>query len=330
MSPAQPVHSPSDPILTSPQQSLAIGIDIGGTSVKVGVIALSTGEIKHKSGFPTPTGTSHEMAMAIASHVSSLPTEFKTDKIGVGVPGAMNLDRSIVRYPPNLQGWKEEPLKQYLEEALPGYTVALDNDAKVATLAEAKLGAGKGYDYFMLATLGTGVGGGIWANGIFRGASGGAGEFGHVSIDYNGPDCACGAKGCIEAYLGQKYLTKRTLHKLAHTEVNSLLREYNEETLEPKVISKAAEQGDAFAISVLEEAGELLGIAFASVAKLLDIHTFIVGGGVANAGGLLLDAAQEALEEHVLRNQREYVLVTSAHFGNAAGIIGAALLTAEL
>jgi glucokinase len=245
----------------------------------------------------------------------------------------MNADRSLVRFPPNLKGWNEEPLRDYLKEALPEFdTVDVDNDAKVATLAEAKLGAGVGVSHFMLVTLGTGVGSGLWTTegpftGIFRGASGGAGEFGHVSIDYNGPRCGCGARGCIEAYLGQRYLSARTKARLDEASVQSILRDHRGE-LTPLVIAEAMREGDHFARGVFEEAGELLGVALSSVAKLLDMHVFIVGGGVAAAGGVLFDSARKSLRDSVMKNQRDVVEIREAHFGSKAGVIGAAMLVA--
>ena len=264
----------------------------------------------------------------------------EVDRLGIGVPGAMNSDRSLVRYPPNLLGWKEEPLRQYLIDALPEFNrIEVDNDANVAALAEAKLGAARDTTHFLLITLGTGVGGAIYTtpsplegvergvvDPIYRGASGGAGEFGHTSIDYNGPLCNCGSRGCIEAYLGQHYLSDRTRAKLiADLSIQSPLRKEKNE-LTPKLIYEAMIAGDAFAKDVFEEAGTLLGAAMASAANLLDIHVFIVGGGVAEAGPVLFDAALESLRSRVLANMRPVVEIRKAQFGNQAGMIGAAML----
>jgi glucokinase len=275
------------------------------------------------------------VAKAIVEHVHEIRAAFpEIDCLGVGVPGAMNRDRSLVRYPPNLLGWKEEPLKAYLLELLPDFKrIEVDNDAKVAALAEAKLGAGRGLSHFLLVTLGTGIGGAVYATegafeGIYRGASGGAGEFGHTSIDLNGPPCNCGSRGCIEAYLGQHYLSERTRDKLVHDpSIQSTLRNEMGE-LTPKIIADAMNSGDAFARSVFEEAGMLLGVALANVANLLDMHVFIIGGGVAEAGDVLFDAGLDTLRVRVLANLRPVVEIRKAHFGNRAGMIGAAMLVA--
>ncbi len=315
---------------------MIFGIDIGGTTIKIGVVDERHGRVVAESAFATPKSGARNVAMEIAQQIREMKSAYpEVDRIGVGVPGAMNRDRSLVRYPPNLQGWKEEPLKRYLEEALPEFhTIEVDNDAKVAALAEAKLGAGQNCSHFLLVTLGTGVGGAIYStegsfNGIYRGASGGAGEFGHTTIDYNGPLCNCGSRGCIEAYLGQHYLSNRTKAKLiSDRSIDSPLRE-EENELTPKLIFDAMNTGDTFANSVFEEAGMLLGAAMASAANLLDMHVFIIGGGVAEAGAVLFDAALASLRARILANLRHVVEIRKAHFGNQAGMIGAAMLVAE-
>ncbi len=180
-------------------------------------------------------------------------------------------------------------------------------------------------------TLGTGVGGGIYCTegnfvGIYRGTSGGAGEFGHTSIDLNGPQCNCGAKGCIEAYLGQHYLSERTKQKLISLPSLTSLLVAEENELTPKLIADAMNSGDAFAKSVFEEAGMLLGVALANTAKLLDMHVFIVGGGVAEVGAVLFDTALASLRANVFENLKPVVEIRKAAFGNRAGIIGAAML----
>ncbi|HZK76326.1 MAG TPA: ROK family protein, partial [Candidatus Kapabacteria bacterium] len=144
---------------------MILGIDIGGTTIKIGVVDEAAGKVVAESSIVTPQSGAREAASEIARHVQDIKSSYpEIDRIGVGVPGMMNRDRSLVRYPPNLLGWKEEPLKKYLEEALPEFKcIEVDNDAKVAALAEAKLGAGRGLSHFLLVTLGTGVGGAIYA-----------------------------------------------------------------------------------------------------------------------------------------------------------------------
>lgn len=309
----------------------AIGVDIGGTSVKLAIVDTESAAILERGVFNTRADAGHdeparELAHRLAHSIIPWIDAHDITHIGVGVPGAMNEDRSLVRYPPNLLGWREEPLRDMLKELLPAHTyIEIDNDANVATVAEATLGAAIGVDNFVLATLGTGVGGGLWLDGrLYRGASGGAGEFGHLSIDMNGPECGCGSRGCIEAYLGQSYFSRSVEEKLemgARSSLSTAAR-----PLEPRTIVEAAEHGDEFAEHELSVAGMRLGFAFSSVAKLLDIHTFVVGGGVARAGELILGSARKMLREHALKNQREHVRILPARFSNDAGVIGAAML----
>ncbi len=315
---------------------MLLGIDIGGTTIKLGVVDAASGSIAAESAFPTPQIGSRSVANAIAERVREIKSTFpEINRLGVGTPGSMNRDRSLVRYPPNLLGWKEEPLQKYLKEFLPEFErIEIDNDANVAALAEARHGAGRGLSHFLLVTLGTGIGGAVYAGegafeGIYRGASGGAGEFGHTSIDLHGPHCNCGSRGCIEAYLGQHYLSDRTRKKLIDdASISSVLRA-EENELTPKLIADAMNAGDAFAKSIFEEAGMLLGVALANVANLLDMHIFIIGGGVAEAGNVLFDSALITLRSRVLANLRPVVEIRKAHLGNRAGMVGAAMLVAE-
>jgi glucokinase len=322
---------PPKPDTRNPKPDLAIGIDIGGTTTKLGVVDLLKGKILRETSFRTPNVTARELASMLARQINVLIHQHSDiTAIGIGVPGAMNIERTLVQYPPNFPKWEVEPLAEFVKEAVPiAEMVVMDNDAKAAALAEQKFGAAKDEQFFLLATLGTGVGGAIIADGkIFRGAFGGAGEFGHIMIDYNGPESNSGIKGCLEAYLGQKYLSTQAIDKIKLSKKPSMLRSFLPNgNLEPKDIYEAAQAGDEFAKEVLAEAGMILGIGFASVATLLDIRLFLVTGGVAQAGDLLLDPAREALRNNVLAHQQDSVEIRPAKLVATAGIIGAALLT---
>lgn len=309
---------------------ITVGVDIGGTSIKIGVVDTLTGSILQSTSFPTPHSPARNFAQSLAEFVRiAIRGREVSSAIGIGVPGAMNAERTLVRNPPNFPGWKEEPLAAYIREALPEFSsVVMDNDAKVATLAEARFGAGRGESHFLLVTLGTGVGGGIWAdNAIFRGATGGAGEFGHVTIDGNGDLCGCGAKGCVEAYIGRSYFISRSRRRYLDERPDTPLAElFDSNTCEPEDIARFAASGDAFSRSVLAEAGVMLGIACSSVAKLLDISLFIVGGGIAQAGDLVFASARSGLRSNVFAHQRDLVRLVPATLGPSAGVIGAALI----
>lgn len=310
-----------------------VGVDIGGTSVKIGIIDTTDGKVLHSASYPTPHSPSRQFSQSLAALIRETIRGHEVSScIGVGVPGAMNEERTIVRNPPNFPGWKEEPLAAYLREALPEFSdVIMDNDAKVATLAEARFGAGRGEPYFLLITLGTGVGGGIWEeNRIFRGSTGGAGEFGHISIDHDGELCGCGARGCIEAYIGRLYFIQRARRRYLDEHPQTLLASLLEiGTCEPEDVARLAKEGDAFSCMLLAEAGTLLGAACASVAKLLDISLFVVGGGIAQAGNLVLEPADVSLRTNVFAHQRDIVRIVPAMLGTSTGMIGAALTAAE-
>ncbi len=316
-----------------PTNHLVIGVDIGGTIIKCGVVDLKKGKVLKEISTPTPNATAKDIAKLVARQVNILSHSYPDImNVGIGVPGSLNVERTLVKYPPNFPMWQEEPLAEYVKEALPHFDrVAIDNDADAATLAEATYGAGKDQDLFLLVTLGTGVGGGIWMNAaVFRGSEGGAGEFGHISIAYDGEQCNCGSRGCIEAYIGRDYLIKRTVAKLLASKTASSLRsKLPPNLLDPKDITEAAIAGDTFAKDILKEAGTLLGVAMGNVAKLLDIRTFIVTGGIAQAKELLLAPAQESLVRNVFMNQQLAVRILESKLGNKAGIIGAALLVRD-
>lgn len=307
-----------------------LGVDIGGTSVKLGIVDVTTGSIVERASFPTLSaeGITYP-SIALAERIADSAGSFsiRPATIGVGVPGGLNEDRTVVRYPPNFPNWREEPLAAHLSGAFRGSTISLDNDANVATLAEAQFGAGCDTEHFLLVTLGTGVGGGLFLEGkLYRGATGAAGEFGHISIDPDGPNCACGSKGCLEAYIGQRFLSTRVLDRLRDRAESSLSNYLRHGELDPRAIVEAAQRGDQFAVEQLREAGHFLGLAIATVVKLLDVRVFIIGGGVSAAGEFIFAPARKAVDANVFTHQRARVELRPAAFGSDAGIIGAALL----
>jgi glucokinase len=222
--------------------------------------------------------------------------------------------------------WDAVPLGKEIGTMF-GMTVAIENDANAAAIAESRFGAGVHHDNFLFVIWGTGVGGGIILDRkIYRGPSGGAGEIGHVSIDHAGPLCNCGSRGCVEAYVGQRYLSQRTAERLAgHPESKILALVGGDLTrLEPLYISQAAEQGDPVAQEILREAGTLLGVALGAVMNVMDLRVSIIGGGVSAAGPFVLKAIEDSVRAHVLKPLRPEIQVIPAKLGNNAGMLGAA------
>ena len=304
--------------------SLFLGIDIGGTTTKLGVVDLDKRTIVDQRSFETPLDSVEHVIVRIGNEAEKFFERHPLERsIGVGAPGAVNLDRSLIRNPPNLPAWKEVPLKKLLEERISHTRIEIDNDAKIATLAEARWGAGEGLQDFVMLTLGTGVGGGLYMNGtIVRGASGGAGEFGQMSITSDGTP--------LERLIGQRFLTERALDELRNSNEESSLRSYlTSGTLDPKAIYDAAKSGDRFAKHVFHDAGELLGMCCANVTKLLDVYIYVIGGGVAKAGSYIFDSALATLHANVLPQQQPHVEIRPAALGANAGMFGAAILAAE-
>jgi glucokinase len=312
---------------------IAVGVDLGGSFIKSGLVN-AQGEILRDTTIPAEAnkGPRHVIEQITKSvHQLIDQSSYKKKElvgIGVGSPGTVDLDGGTVKYPPNFPNWTIVRLGEALHEAF-GLHVEVDNDANAAALGEAKFGAGLGHENFIMVTLGTGVGGGLFLDGkIFRGPLGGAGELGHMTIDYNGPLCNCGNRGCVEAYVGAKYLTQRAIEKLKNNPTSKILALVKSDIarIDPKIISLAAQEGDPTALDVLAETGMYLGIGLASLVNLLDVRLVIIGGGIARAGKPLFDAVKESVRHRVLKSISDNVEVLPAKLGNSAGILGAAAL----
>jgi glucokinase len=307
----------------------AIGVDLGGTTVKTGLIS-STGEILAQTKLPT---LAQENPEAVIGQVKkSIEETMQAGKgktivgIGLAPAGIIENPGGIVKSPPNFKGWDVVPLGSIISSHF-GLPTAVDNDANAAAVAEAKFGAGKDLPNFLFVIWGTGVGGGIILDGkIFQGPFGGAGEVGHISIDYKGLKCNCGALGCVEAYVGQRYLSKRTIEQLPQHPESKLHGILNGDLskLEPIHISQAAEMGDPFARGMLVDAGRLLGVAIGGVMSTLDFRYTIIGGGVSAVGDFVYDAVTESIREHVQAPLKPGIRVMRAKLGNDAGMLGAA------
>ncbi len=303
-----------------------IGIDLGGTNIKGGLVN-SEGIILEEKDIPTEVqgGVDHvlsRMADVIRSLVKSAG-KIPIRGAGIGCPGQINVKRGIYHQGPNFPGWDGVPIVFELEKRV-GIPIVIDNDANLAALGEYAYGGGKGVAGMILVTLGTGVGGGIILDGaLFHGISDAAGEIGHTSIHMQGPVCACGRRGCLEAYVGTKGILSRMKQKLADGS-KSVLSGKPSDTITPKDIGMAAAGGDAPAVEVLRETGDILGFGLANLANLLNVEKIVVGGGIANAGDFILKPAQAALDREALPVVREVCRVVKAELGNSAGLVGAA------
>ena len=308
----------------------AIGVDLGGTSIKLGIVT-NTGKLLKKIAVRTEAEKGPKKVIGnIISGINELndKSKYKITGIGIGCPGVVTPGKGIVENPPNFPGWGKVNIKKIISGEFKK-TVFVDNDANAAAIGELTFGSGKNYKSFVMITLGTGVGGGIVINKkIYHGDYGAAGEIGHISIDYNGPKCNCGSYGCIEAYAGNLYLRERVRTELKKHPESKIWKLINEDLskVSPRNIQAAAETGDAFAKSVIDELGMHLGSAFASLCNVLDISVFIIGGGIAGFGEPLFDSIRKTITRRVLAPIRPRVRVHPAKLKNDAGIKGASAL----
>jgi glucokinase len=311
-------------------EKYTIGVDLGGTSVKLGIVSRQ-GRIIKKTSVESKAADGPESVIAQIKYGITIllsKNKFKLHGIGIGSPGTVSIKKGIVENPPNFFGWKKINLGQVIKKEF-NTKVHVDNDANAAAIGEMIFGAGKNIDSFVMITLGTGVGGGIVFNRkLFRGEHGGAGEVGHVTIDYKGDKCNCGSLGCIEAYAGNSYLKRRVKSQLIHYPDSVIwdLINKNLDNLSPKIIDVAASRGDDFAKSVIHDLGHFLGAAFSSVSNLLDISTFIIGGGVAGFGDPLFKSIKDTMTQRVLTPLRPKIKIIPAKLKNDAGIKGASSL----
>ena len=309
---------------------LTIGVDVGGTKIAAGVVD-TEGRILERLRVPTPT-TVTEIDIRIAEVATSLlgSIEGGSSRAAVGVAAAGFVDehRTTVRFAPNLP-WREYPLAAGLAERL-RMPVVVENDANAAAWAEFRFGAGHGVTDMMLLTVGTGLGGGIVLDGnLVRGAFGIAAELGHVRMVPNGRPCGCGQHGCWEQYASGTALLRaaRALAVRDPEAAKVMLGAAGGDptALRGNMVTEAALSGDPAAVSLFTELGRWLGEGIATIANVMDPAVVVIGGGVADADGLLLGPAREAFVGHLSGgDNRPQLDIRVAQLGNDAGIIGAA------
>lgn len=303
----------------------AIGVDIGGTTVKLGLFDRQ-GQAVEKWEIPTVKEEqgSHilsDIAASIKDKLASLKlTEAELLGVGVGAPGPVDAGGTVHKAV-NL-GWDVFNIPKALQEYL-NLPVKAANDANVAAFGEMWQGGGKGHSNIVAVTLGTGVGGGIIVNGsILTGATGAGGEIGHIHIEDNEPEpCGCQNHGCLEQYASATGVVRLARRRLAQDQEPSILRGRDE--LSAKAVWDAVKAEDPVAVQIAEQFGEYLGKGLAAVAAVANPEVFVIGGGVSKAGEILFDYIRPAYEKYVFhgcRNAR-FALAT---LGNDAGIFGAA------
>ncbi|MDP0490693.1 MAG: ROK family protein [Verrucomicrobiota bacterium JB023] len=303
----------------------AIGIDFGGTTVKIGVVEGSN-VLDKAPPISTPDYlNSTELIDDIARTARDLMAEHPhIVAVGAGMPGFVDFPTGRVHNLTNVVGWRDVFLKKELEERLK-IPVSVENDANAMAYAEWKQGAGQGYNHIIALTLGTGVGGGLIIDGrMARGANYVGSELGHISIDYQGRVGPYGNKGGLEEYIGNNEIaaTARDLYRAGGSERAMDL-------CTPRELAIAANEGDPIALQVWDDVAEKLACGLVSTVFLLNPEAIIIGGGVAKAGKLLFEPLTQKLFSQIGEPFREHLKILPARFGNEAGMIGAANLALE-
>ena len=303
----------------------AIGIDIGGTKI-AGAVVTESGEIIADDRLPTPSGDSEAIVDAVVAMVERLAIGQNIVAAGVAAPGFIDTTQSIVYYTPNIS-WRHEPLRERLLARL-DLAITIDNDANAAGWAEYRFGAGQNVSDMSMLTIGTGVGGAIVNQGrLFRGGFGAGAELGHMRVVPDGLACGCGARGCIEQY-GSGRALLRMANEIADVGGIGLrlaaVRAQKGALTGPDV-AELIVAGDPGATQALRELGGWIGQACASLSAVLDPQLFVIGGGVAVAGDLLLDPIREAYVANLpARGYHPEPEFTIAQLVNDAGVVGAA------
>ena len=303
-----------------------IGIDLGGTNLKAGLVG-KDGKITHRLSIKTnynadPQAISNQIFELIDEIIKEAHVK-KSDIIGVGLgsPGLIDKKGETIIFSPNLPRWRNIPIKLFVTERF-CMPCVLENDANAAAWGEKWVGAGKDVNSLVMLTLGTGIGGGIVIdNKLWRGANNVAAEIGHMIIQMDGPKCSCGNSGCIEAYASATAMVRRFKESLKGG-ASSSLKDSREITA--KMINDAAFQGDRASLDIIEETGRYLGIALVNVMHILNPEMIVLTGGMIGSGELLMNPIRQVTKQKAFEASYKDTKIVFSQLGNDAGIIGAA------
>jgi len=308
--------------------SLTVGVDVGGTKVLGGVVD-AAGKVLAISRRDTPREGGLELTKTIAAVALELMHEHTITAVGVSAAGFVSSDRKTMLATPNIADWNGVQLDVELTNLI-GLPVVIENDANAAAWGEAKFGAGRNQAHMMMLTIGTGVGGGIVVNNeLYRGAFGVAAEFGHLRVVPEGHLCGCGARGCFEQYASGSALRRHAREAIsASPDLARNLLARGDGTIDGltgEAITDAAREGDAVALAAFQTTAQYLGAGIASLAVLLDPSCVVIGGGVIDAGEILLAPTREAMKRYMpFAGKHPYPEIVAAELGNEAGLVGVA------
>ena len=314
--------------------AVAIGIDIGGTSSKVGVVE-GQGEILHRLTFPTEEHLGGEQLLekmvwaAKECLASGVAKRENFVGIGIGSPGIIDVEHGVVAdCPGKIPGWTGTPVCRTLTEAT-GLPAWMDNDVKVIGLGEGWVGAGKDARHFLVFALGTGIGGAVIIDRkVYQGAHYNAGILGHIIVEPAGYECICGNTGCLEAYASSRSVAARAVDHILRGVETSIKDAVGGDLnkVDARVVAEAAEAGDRIAQEVLREAAHYLATAIISAVHILDPELIVIGGGVARAETYFIEEVRSLVQRYAWLPPGATVDVVPAKLGDDAGILGGAKL----
>lgn len=316
------------------ENQYSIGLDIGGTKIASGIVD-EQGKLIYKNTSPTLAVEGPEAVMGrIYGHIDKLLNYSRKHKkniiaIGVSIPGVVDYATGSMTYvTSNLPCWAGMPIRRLLEKKynLPTW---IENDGNSAAWGEKQFGIARYSTSLLMITVGTGIGGGLIINNsqIIRGFSGAAGNFGHLIISFKGPECNCGNKGCVEAYSSGFAIASCAQRILRNGDYSdSVLASYEVESITGKTVVEAALKNDNLARKIIEKSGKYIGIAAVSVCNMFNPELIVVGGGISNAGELLLSPMREFIRKNALLPVSK-VKVVRSNLGEDAGLIGAGMLS---
>lgn len=299
-----------------------VGLDLGGTFFKVGLVDVDNGKIVKKLERETNVHEGREMVLhRIAQSILEIAVGVEYIGVGIGSPGSIDHDRGIVRFSPNFPDWINFELGGILSQTL-NKPVFVENDANAFALGEKWFGAGKGYNHIVAITLGTGVGGGVISHGMLITGKNGIGtELGHVIIEPNGPQCGCGNYGCLET------ITSATAIKRMALEGKKKFPEsviFKSEKQDAKTVFDAARQGDLLGKIIVDRVINALAIGITNFVHIFNPEIVVVGGGVSRAGNILFEPLREKVEHFVMPSFKGTYKIVQSPLVEEAGILGAA------
>jgi glucokinase len=315
-------------------RSPILGVDIGGTKIAVGLVDQDGKILAQRRKPMVANGTPDAALQAVKGAIDSLASTAAEgiQSIGICAPGPLDPKTGIVLNPPNLPCWRNFPLAEKII-SMYAVPVKVDNDANAAALAETRWGAARGFRHVFYATIGTGIGTGIVLDGqIYHGHTGSAGEGGHVSIDYRGPVCSCGKRGCIEVLAAGPAIGSRARSKLSSTTARSSMLDMangDVAAVTSEMVGRAYSAGDSIARETLQETVDALTPWLGNIVDLIDPDVIVMGGGVAAMLKPFFDQIKDCLPAWCVNPRAAEIPLLIAHYGADAGIAGGAALCAE-